>query len=312
VPDAPLFRDPLYDGASDPTVIRNAATGQWWMFYTQRRATVGGPGVAWVHGSAIGVAVSDTGERWEYRGAAGGLATEGITHWAPEVVRDGARYRMYVTIIDGVPDRWEGHPRRIAEYLSDDLNDWRFERDIPLSSDRVIDAAVERCADGLWRLWYKDEADGSSTWAAVSPDLVEWTVEGRVIGGTPHEGPNVFRLGGWYWLLVDEWRGLRVYRSPDGVRWEPQRSEESHLLARPGVRRGDATFGRHADIVVVEEGAWIFYFTHPYWDGALDRAESPDARVTWIQAAPLRVDGDILTCDRDCPAPLRLAPEGSG
>lgn len=68
MPEAPLFRDPIHDGAADPTVVQNRETGQWWMFYTQRRATVEGPGVAWVHGSAIGVAVSDTGEHWEYRG----------------------------------------------------------------------------------------------------------------------------------------------------------------------------------------------------------------------------------------------------
>ncbi len=307
MPDAPLFRDPVYDGAADPTVIRHSATGQWWMFYTQRRATVDAPGVAWVHGSAIGVAVSDTGEHWEYRGTAGGLATPGVTYWAPEVIRDGGTYRMYVTLIDGVPDRWEGHPRRIAEYLSDDLSEWRFARDIPLSSDRVIDAAVERCGDGLWRLWYKDEADGSTTWAAVSRDLGEWEIEGRVIGGAPHEGPNVFRLGGWYWMVVDKWRGLRVYRSRDGVGWEPQEEDGGLLLDRRGRRTGDGTVGRHADVVVTEEDrAWIFYFTHPEWDGALDGADKPRSRPTWIQAAQLLVQRRVLTCDRDSPQPLVL------
>ncbi|MCU1445737.1 hypothetical protein [Cryobacterium sp.] len=73
MPDAPLFRDPVFDGATDPTVIRNRETGQWWMFYTQRRASVEEPGVAWVHGSRIGVAVSDTGDSWVYRGVLDGL-----------------------------------------------------------------------------------------------------------------------------------------------------------------------------------------------------------------------------------------------
>ncbi|WP_210478979.1 hypothetical protein [Naasia sp. SYSU D00948] len=314
MPEAPLFRDPVFDGAADPTVVRSHSTGQWWMFYTQRRATAEEPGVAWVHGSAIGVAVSDTGEHWEYRGTAGGLATPGITHWAPEVIPDGDGYRMYVTLIDGVPDRWEGHPRRIAEYRSDDLDDWRFVRDLPLSSDRVIDAAFERCADGVWRLWYKDEADGSTTWAATSPDLETWSVEGRVIAGAPHEGPNVFRLGGWYWLIVDEWRGLRVHRSTDGIHWKVQQEDDGLILARPGSRAGDGTVGRHADVVVAGDTAWIFYFTHPEWDGALDGADELRSRISWIQAAPLRVEGGVLRCDRDSRAPLLLtgAPSGEG
>ena len=51
-----VYRDPVYDGATDPTVVR--APEGWWMFYTQRRAThpTPGPGVAWVHGSRIGIA----------------------------------------------------------------------------------------------------------------------------------------------------------------------------------------------------------------------------------------------------------------
>ncbi|MFC0680201.1 hypothetical protein ACFFGH_20395 [Lysobacter korlensis] len=307
MPDAPLFRDPVYDGAADPVVIRNEATGEWGMFYTQRRATAGGPGVAWVHGSAIGVAVSETGEHWRYRGTAPGLDTPGVTHWAPEVIWDGARYRAYVTVIDGVPDRWDGVPRRIAEYWSDDLGAWRFVRNIPLSSDRVIDAAVERCGDGLWRLWYKDEADGSTTWAATSRDLDDWTVEGRVIGGRPHEGPNVFRLGGWYWLIVDEWRGQRVYRSSDGVRWTVQQADRGLLLSRPGRRTADGTFGRHADVVRTgEHEACIVYFTHPDWDGALDAAEHPASRTTVLQAARLRAERGNLRCDRDDSSPLLL------
>src|ERR1035437_1691406 len=55
---APLFRDPIYDGASDPVAIWNRQEKNWWLLYTQRRANVDGPGVAWVHGSDIGVARS--------------------------------------------------------------------------------------------------------------------------------------------------------------------------------------------------------------------------------------------------------------
>ncbi|MEO8735435.1 MAG: hypothetical protein ABI380_02740, partial [Edaphobacter sp.] len=54
----PLFRDPVHDGATDPTVIWNQAKKQWWMFYTNRRAdqTPTDPkDVAWLHGTRIGI-----------------------------------------------------------------------------------------------------------------------------------------------------------------------------------------------------------------------------------------------------------------
>ncbi|WP_307043015.1 hypothetical protein [Agromyces ramosus] len=302
MPDDALFHDPVHDGATDPTVIRRRDTGEWWMFYTQRRASVDEPGVAWVHGSRIGVARSHDGLAWRYAGTATGLERGAgpETHWAPEVIDDGTRYRMYLTVIDGVPDRWEGHPRRIAEYASDDLEHWRLVGEIPLSSDRVIDACVARCPDGLWRLWYKDEADDSTTWAAASDDLESWHVEGRVIGGRPHEGPNVFPLGGWWWMLVDEWRGMGVYRSADAVTWTRQGGPDEVILGEPGRRRGDATFGRHGDVVVTGSRARVYYFTHPHWDGSeLGSSDDPDARRSAVFAAPLVVEGGMLICDRD-------------
>ncbi|MET0860148.1 MAG: family 43 glycosylhydrolase, partial [Microbacterium sp.] len=234
-----IYRDPVYDGATDPTVV--LAEGTWWMFYTQRRATHPdpGPGVAWVHGSRIGIAHSPDGVAWSYVGTlepdASGLhlragappADIDRTHWAPDVIHDGTRWRMYLTEIDGIPDRWDGHARHIVDYESDDLAQWRRRGIVPLSSDRVIDAAVASCPDGVWRLWYKDEADESTTWAAVSVDLEDWRVEGRVIGGRPHEGPFVFPLGGWWWMLTDEWRGMAVHRSADATTWERQGDEDA-------------------------------------------------------------------------------------
>lgn len=35
---APLYRDPITDGAADPVLIWNRQEKTWWMLYTQRRA----------------------------------------------------------------------------------------------------------------------------------------------------------------------------------------------------------------------------------------------------------------------------------
>jgi hypothetical protein len=327
---SPLFRDPVTDGAADPTVIRHHETGEWWMFYTRRRPADTGPGVTWVHGSRIGVARSDDGRHWRVAGVvegldpvvgapalgapvpghdpAGGALTLGApalagalteadptagpnTHWAPEVIHDGTRYRLYLSFIEGVPDRWDGHARHIVEYQSPDLERWTCIRSLPLSSDRVIDACVARCPDGLWRLWYKDEARDSTTWVASSPDLGdehEWRVEGEAIGGRPHEGPNVFELGGWWWMLVDEWRGFAAYRSADAVSWTRQGGPDGVLL-------GTGAVGRHGDVVVEGDAATLYYFTHPHWTGAeIDAAPSRASRTTWLEAAPLTVRAGTL------------------
>ncbi|SCY52145.1 Glycosyl hydrolases family 43 [Microbacterium sp. LKL04] len=269
-----VYRDPVYDGATDPLVVI-AGTGDWWMFYTQRRATHPdpGPGVAWVHGSRIGVARSADGIRWSYAGtleptddglrldAAGPPASTDRTHWAPEVVFDGHLWRMYLTEIDGVPDRWPGHARHIVEYRSTDLSAWHRIGPLTLDSDRVIDAGVARTPDGRWRLWYKDEAADSVTKAAVSDDLTAWKSEGTAIGGRPHEGPTVFELGGFWWMIVDEWRGMGVYRSDDAVSWRRQGGADAVILGAGTVP--SPGFGHHGAPVRDGDRVWFYFFTHP-------------------------------------------------
>jgi hypothetical protein len=63
---APLFRDPVHDGAADATLIWNRAEKCWWMLYTNRRADAANEkGVKWVHGTDIGIASTpDGGATW--------------------------------------------------------------------------------------------------------------------------------------------------------------------------------------------------------------------------------------------------------
>ncbi|MEG1875520.1 MAG: hypothetical protein RR185_08120, partial [Angelakisella sp.] len=88
---APLYRDPVFDGAADPTVIYNHEDGCWWMLYTQRRASLPVVGVSGSFGTAIGIASShDGGKTWVYRGICEGLEIDRghNTFWAPEVFYD--------------------------------------------------------------------------------------------------------------------------------------------------------------------------------------------------------------------------------
>jgi hypothetical protein len=310
---APLFRDPIHDGAADPVIIWNRQEKNWWLLYTQRRANVDGPGVAWCHGGGIGVARSmDAGRTWRYLGILPGLEFERgrNTFWAPEVMWNEGRYHMYCSYVPGVPQDWTG-ARRIVHYTSPDLWKWTCHGPLQLSSERVIDACVERMPDGHWRMWYKDEAHSSHTYTADSANLYAWTAGPAAITGKGHEGPNVFRWKGSYWLIMDHWDGLGVFRSSDGANWSRQKND---ILQKPGARTEDGVKGGHADVLVQGEDAWIFYFTHPQRiAGAQYPApawgEEPYAlRRTSIQVAKLELDGEELICRRDEPFPFELRP----
>lgn len=313
---APLFRDPIYDGAADPVVIWHRQEQCWWLLYTNRRANQDAPGVAWVHGTDIGVARSkDDGRTWRYMGVLPGLEFERgrNTFWAPEVMWHEGLYHMYCSYVPGVPQDWN-EKRLIVHYTSKDLWQWRCEGPLKLASEKVIDACVARMPKGQWRMWYKDEAHSSHTWASDSADLRTWTTVGEVIGGRGHEGPNVFRWRGAWWLITDHWDGLGVFRSSDGETWTRQ---ENNILREPGRRRDDGAKGGHADVLVQGDDAYVFYFTHPQ-RGPGQAAPPPASGVpgvepyatrrTSIQVARLDLKGDEMICNRDEEYAFRLKP----
>lgn len=307
----PLFRDPVYDGAADPVVLWNPHRDRWWMFYTNRRASAPGlSGVAWVHGTRIGIAESsDGGATWCYAGTAEIELPEDVggkepTHWAPDVITapDGTHH-MFLTVVPGVFEDWQ-HPRTIVQLTSTDLRHWSKARPLTLATDRVIDAGVLRLADGTWRLWYNNERDRKSIYYADSPDLVTWTDKGKAVADQPGEGPKVFRFGDAYWMITDVWRGLAVYRSTDALDWV--RQEGGNLLADTGGGAEDGVKGQHADVVVNGGRAFLFYFTHPGRTEAAGKADGVEQRRSSIQVTELVIKDGRLTCDRDTPVALDL------
>ena len=302
----PLFRDPVHDGAADPSIVWDAAAREWRMFYTNRRANLlfGDRGdVRWVHGTHIGMATSKDGARWRYRGvAAFPAACTGPTLWAPEVRRFGHLYHIWLTIVPGVFRDWNA-PRRIVHLTSGDLRRWTCGDTLDLGSDRVIDASVVALGPGRYRLWYKDERDGSRIKWADSPDLGTWRVGGTAIA-TPGEAPKAFRWRGHWWLISDAWKGLLVARSDDATRWTRQ---DDYLLAEPGRQPGDRAKGQHPDVIVSRDRAWLFYFVQQ--GGEPQAAANP----AWAQRSALHVaelherDGR-LGVDREAATEVVLTP----
>ena len=297
---APLFRDPIFDGPTDPTIIWNHQETAWWIIYTQRRANVPCHNVSWVHGTDLGIASSaDHGQSWLYRGTLNLEAVEPgrNTFWAPEILWAGNLYHMFVSYITGVPDSWRGN-RDILHYSSENLWDWHYESRLTLSSRRVIDACVYPVGNG-WRMWYKDEAHDSHTWYADSPDLYRWQAAGEATTDQGQEGPNVFRLGDRYWLIADVWDGLAAYWSEDLTHWTRQ---PGTIMRGAGTRREDENRGHHADVLTVGGNAYIFYFVHPTQENEPgDPLGSHLSRRSSLQTAKLQIKDGRLTVIRDEP-----------
>jgi hypothetical protein len=322
---APLYDDPVWHGASDPAVVwlpGKGEKGEYWMYYTQRRATLPNPkGVDWVHGSAIGIARSADGLHWNYEGVAQGTikvdggekslgepVKDGITWWAPTVFWEkgngisgggtaGDRLHMFVTFVHGIFTTWTGD-RTIEHFTSEDGVHWTYVSSLPLASRRCIDPTVYKI-DGTWYLWYKNEAAGSHTFMAQSKDLNAWEDKGEVIPGRGHEAPFVWHWKGAYWDLQDNGRALDAWRSEKGVSdW----TTNALLLEANSVgqRTLDKGTGHHPWIVLQapppsatgpavadNEQLVLFYFTH-------------NGNRTYMQMAEVTLGEDgKLMCDRN-------------
>lgn len=301
----PLYRDPVYDGAADPVLAWNPREKKWLMFYTNRRASVKeAAGVSWVHGTPIGIAESaDGGATWAYRCDANiGYKKGEDTYWAPEVIEHEGTWHMYLTHVPGIFTDWN-HPRDILHLTSKDLLNWEYQSTLKLSSDRVIDACVIRLTDGSWRMWYNNEREGKSMYYADSRDLYTWEDKGKTPGQWRGEGPKVFWWKGSYWMVVDTWDGLGVYRSPDALAWTRQ---EGNLLKEPGTGPDDQVKGGHPDVIVSGDRAFLFYFTHPGRRGEDARKDGYQQRRSSIQVTELKYEKGLLSCDRNQPTSVLL------
>jgi len=308
----PVFRDPIYDGAADPIVIWNPHVSKWWMFYTNRRANQTQlPGVSWVFGTPIGIAESPDGANWNYLGTANfpdlpaDCGGKDATLWAPDIVLgDDGKWHMYLSIVPGIDVKW-GLPGFISHLTSTNLRDWKYESRLSQLGLRVIDSDILKMPDGTWRMYYKDQTGYSHISMTESKDLYTWSdpIEALKIKG---EGPIAFQWKGYYWLIIDTWNGQTVHRSKDGNKWEVQPG--SPLLPDDeGTGTDDVPNALHANVVISNDRAYLYYFTHPGRTGNDKLKDTYEQRRTSIQVVELELNEEgWINANRNKPTRVQL------
>ena len=196
IADKPLFRDPLYDDAADPTVIWNSKENKWFMFYTNRRANSGlTGGVEGVHGTRIGIAESTGG---------------------------GATWRMYYNNeVDG---------KSIYYADSPDLYRWTDS-----GKKAVGDKAGEGPNVFGWKGKYwmvVDNWNGCGIYS--SGDMVNWDRQEKNILQEPGKGPDDGVIGAHPCVIISSDRAFIFYfthpgRIPGNRQADPYQNRRSSI-----------------------------------------------------------------------------------
>jgi hypothetical protein len=305
----PLFADPNYHGSCDPEVVWNPAAGEWWVFYTARRAT---RETASYVGTPLGVVASRDLSVWRFLGYASfdgepGRPDMPVTFWAPGIIRAGDSWHMFVTYKPSVTPPWggDGEIRHYVAPAADPLHGWKLAAPPQFPAPDPIDATLVRVADE-YRAYYRVGKGGGIQWS-TSRDLLVWKHRGACggevnapaaqLGFAYQEAPYVFRFASRFWMLTDPHQGLAVYTSADGERWNLQ----GRILEKPGAGAQDATLARHPSVAVIGERAFLFYHVEPNrpYPTPPPETRTTTQKISFLQVAELRVRDGRLSCDRD-------------
>ncbi|MGW4794346.1 family 43 glycosylhydrolase [Nonomuraea sp. NPDC004297] len=314
------IRNPVLPGFHpDPAIVR-AGTD----YYIATSTFEWHPGVRLhhsrdlVHWRPLG-GVLDSAELLDLRGVpdSGGV-------WAPDLTYAGGRFHL----VYAVADAYAAGQKDVTVYLTSAASaEGPWEVPVPLPS-RGFDPSLFHDEDGsTWLVNMAiDRAVGSRGFAGVQVQRLEGTA---AVGDpvwihplTEHgitEGPRVYRVGGWYYLVVAEggthWRhGALVLRSRD-LLGPYQPDPDGALVTSRDDPRLDLQKAGHASLVATPAGEW--YAAHlasrPYGERGtcvLGR-ETALQRVEWIDEWP-RIAGGVPAVEVPAPGlPAHPWPERS-
>ena len=136
----------------------------------------------------------------------------------------------------------------------------------------------------------------------VSKDLITWKAT-KSIGTEGCIDAMVYPLhdGTWKMWYKDEKNGHYIASaiSDNLTNWKFNNT----ILNNEGIRNDDNEQGRHADVKVVDDRAFIFYFTHPgriYRNGKeVEEANLVRYQRSSLQVAELEYQDEKIVCNRN-------------
>ncbi len=312
-PPKPLFADPHYHGSCDPEIVWNNEAGEYFIYYTARRAE---RKTGTYVGTPIGVISSPDLVHWTFRGycsfdGAPGEPDMPVTYWAPGVIVTNGELHMFVTYKDNAKPPWGGKGviRHYVAPLDDPVDGWKLKGVPAFQQPDPIDATLIKIGDE-YRAYHRTGGGGGIQWA-VSKDLESWDKRGKCPGDINakdrgfgyQEAPYIFEFGDAWWMLTDPHDGLAVFRSDDAVTW----TQKPRILKEPGTGSQDATRARHPSVIVRDGRAFIFYHVEPNRPYPTPKAEKRTVhqKKSFLQIAELTIEGDQLVCDRDAALDLK-------
>lgn len=234
-----------------------------------------------------------------------------LLFWAPDIVKgEDGLWHMYLSVQAGIAERWLQVKGFIAHLTSEDLLHWKHEECLIQLGENTIDAHLIRMPGGLWRMYCKTQSPYTHISVSESKDLYTWSdpVEVMKFSG---EGAIVFNWKGYYWLILDAWKGQAVFRSDDCNQWTLQPGE--YLMPYgSGTGADDIPNALHANILISNDRVYMFYFTHPGRVGEDREKDTYEQRRTSIQVVELELNAEgWLAADRNTPTYVHLVPPGS-
>jgi hypothetical protein len=102
-----------------------------------------------------------------------------------------------------------------------------------------------------------------------------------------------------YWLFIDEWKGIAVYSSDDGINY----TRNSLILDKAGTRADDGYWGSHPGVAIAGERAFVFYHVHAGRKIGVDTLaldqQGIEFKRTSLQVAELELKDGKIFCERD-------------
>lgn len=162
------------------------------------------------------------------------------------------------------------------------------------------------------RLWFTGTGDGGIRLIELDPESFAQISESKTIwagtGGAYPEGPHLYRIGDWFYLMIaeggTEYGHMQTISRSKSIDGPYESCPTNPILTHRSTSESLQALG-HADFVETPEGKWSMVFhairPHAYPRYHVAGRETCIAPVEWVDGWPVVNDGERAICS---PSPI--------